>query len=228
VNRMWIGIIVATALVLSAACGPSDSDIQSTVTAIVGEAIAEIPTVVPTATAVPSPTPQPTATPQRTTTLAAVMDMEELDALLSVDDINLVAGGGLTLIVEFRDGRAMAAGVDPSQVTEIESWYIADFQSVNPLRGVTFSVMDFVSSQAAQNHFDKVLGETPGLVFHDPPIGDTSVKAVFNGQGLGSIIMYRTGDRFVSLHTSQPFDVEPIMPVEGLETLAQLVLTRMQ
>jgi hypothetical protein len=62
----------------------------------------------------------------------------------------------------------------------------------------------------------------------DPPIGDISANVIFNGSGLGSIIMYRLGDRFVSLHTAQVGEVEPLMPLAGLEELAQLVQTRMQ
>jgi hypothetical protein len=155
---------------------------------------------------------------------------ERVAALLNTDDINMIAGGGHTLAVEFRDGKEMAINVDASQVSElgIESWFTAGFQSSDPIRGITFSVMDFNSSQSAQKHFDNVIGETPGLIFMKPPIGDTSANVVFNGQGLGSIMMYRTGDLFVSLHTAQVFGIEPIMPVEGLGTLAQLVLTRMQ
>ena len=156
------------------------------------------------------------------------LSQEDVAALLSVDDINLAAGGGQTFTVEYRDGRQMAADVDASQAVEIESWFTSGFQSLNPIRGVTFSVMDFRSTEAAQEHFANVISETPGLIFMDPPIGDISANVIFNGSGLGSIIMYRLGDRFVSLHTAQVGEVEPLMPLAGLEELAQLVQTRMQ
>jgi hypothetical protein len=152
---------------------------------------------------------------------------ERVAALLTSEDVDNAANGADSLAVEYRDGKAMAISVDPSQVTGIETWYTAGFQSVNPVQGMTFSVMDFVSVGAAQDHFDKVLGETPGLVFMDPPIGDISVFVVFNGQGLGSIVMYRYGDLYVSLHTAQPSDIEPMMPVSALQDLAQLALSRM-
>jgi hypothetical protein len=152
---------------------------------------------------------------------------ERVAALLTAEDVDNAANSAGSLAVEYRDGKALAGGVDPSQVTEIETWYTAGFQSENPIQGMTFSVMDFVSADAAQAHFDKVLGETPGLVFMDPPIGDISVFVVFNGQGLGSIVMYRFGDLYVSLHTAQPSDIEPMMPVSTLQELAQLALSRM-
>ena len=151
---------------------------------------------------------------------------EDVTALLTIEDINLASGGGDMLTVEYRDGKAMAASVDASQVVEIESWFTSGFQSLDPIRGLTFSVMDFRSSKAAQEHFDNVISETPGLIFMDPPIGDISANVVFNGSGLGSIIMYRLGDRFVSLHTAQVGDVEPLMPLAGLEELAHLVESR--
>lgn len=156
------------------------------------------------------------------------LGQEDIAAFLTGDDINLTAGGGGALTVEYLDVKAMAAGVDASQVVEIESWFSSAFQSNDPIRGLTFSVMDFRSIDAAQEHFDNVRSETPGLIFMDPPIGDISANVVFNGAGLGSIIMYRLGDRFVSLHTAQPSGVEPMMPLAGLEELAQLVQTRMQ
>jgi len=151
---------------------------------------------------------------------------EDVTALLTIEDINLIAVGGGTLTVEYLDVKAMAAGVDASHVVEIESWFSSAFQSNDPIRGLTFSVMDFRSIDAAQEHFDNVKSETPGLIFMDPPIGDISANVVFNGSGLGSIIMYRLGDRFVSLYTAQVGEVEPLMPLAGLAELAQLVESR--
>jgi len=151
---------------------------------------------------------------------------DDVSALLTVEDVNLIAVGDSALTVEYRDGEAMAARVDASQVVEIESWFTSGFQSLDPIRGLTFSVIDFRSTKAAQEHFENVISETPGLIFMDPPIGDISANVVFNGAGLGSIIMYRLGDRFVSLHTAQVGEVEPLMPLAGLEELAQLVESR--
>ncbi len=156
------------------------------------------------------------------------LGQEDIAAFLTGDDINLTAGVVGALTVEYQDVKAMAADVDASHVVEIESWFSSAFQSNDPIRGLTFSVIDFRSIDAAQEHFDNVRSETPGLIFMDPPIGDISANVVFNGAGLGSIIMYRLGDRFVSLHTAQPSGVEPMMPLAGLEELAQLVQDRMQ
>ena len=154
------------------------------------------------------------------------LNEEIISALLSVDDVARMVHGNSALLVEFRDGKAMAAGVDPSQVIAIESWITASFRSIDPIRGMTFSVMDFNSSYTAQEHFDNVISETPGLIVMSEPIGDISAKVVFNGAGLGSIVMYRKEDLFLSLYTAHPVDVEPMMPVEGLVELARLLETR--
>ncbi len=151
---------------------------------------------------------------------------EVISELLSVDDVARMADGNSAMLVEFRDGKAMAAGVDPTQVIAIESWITTSFRSIDPIRGLTFSVMDFNSSYTAQEHFDHVISETPGLIVMSEPIGDISANVVFNGAGLGSIVMYREGDLFLSLHTAQPVDVEPMMPVDGLVELARLIETR--
>ena len=122
--------------------------------------------------------------------------------------------------------KEMAAAVDPAQVVNMDSWFAVTFESQDRFRGLVFSVIDFNSSRAAQDHFDRVVSETPGLTVMEVPIGDISANAVFNSQGIGSILMYRQADIFVSLHTAQPHGVEPLTPIEGLEELAQIVQER--
>ena len=151
---------------------------------------------------------------------------EVISTMLSMDDVLRITGDTILLTVEFRDGKAMAAGVDPSQVIAIENWTTATFRSMDPIRGMVFSVMDFDSALTAQDHFDNVIAETPGLIVMAEPVGDISANVVFNGAGLGSIVMYRHGDLFLSLHTVQPADVEPMMPVGGLVELARLIEDR--
>ena len=151
---------------------------------------------------------------------------EVISTMLSMDDVLRITGDTILLTVEFRDGKAMASGVDPSQVIAIESWITATFRSMDPIRGMIFSVMDFDSPLTAQDHFDNVISETPGLIVMADPVGDISANVVFNGAGLGSIVMYRHGDLFLSLHTVQPSDVEPMLPLGGLVELARLIEDR--
>ena len=151
---------------------------------------------------------------------------EVISMMLSMDDVLRITGDNFLLTVEFRDGKAMAAGVDPSQVIAIESWITATFRSMDPIRGMIFSVMDFDSPLTAQDHFNNVILETPGLIVMADPVGDISANVVFNGAGLGSIVMYRHGDLFLSLHTVQPSDVEPMLPLGGLVELARLIEDR--
>lgn len=140
--------------------------------------------------------------------------------LLTAEDVARVVGGGASLSTDVRNMKAAAAAVDSAQVVNMDSWFSVTFQSLDPIRGLVLSVMDFNSSRAAQEHFDRVVAETPGLIIMDVPIGDISANAVFNNQGFGSILMYRQADIFVSLHTAQPQGVDPLMPLEGLAVLA--------
>jgi len=151
---------------------------------------------------------------------------EIIYSMLSTDDVLRITGDPSVLAVEFRDGKAMAAGIDPSQVVAIESWITATFRSMEPIRGMTFSVMDFDSPFGAQDHFDNVISKTPGLIVMAEPVGDISANVVFNSTGLGSIVMYRHGDLFLSLHTVQSVGVEPMLSVGELVELARLIEDR--
>ena len=62
-----VGLLIS---VLIVGCSAEEDDVQATVTAKIANAIATLPTPVPTATAVSAPTPAPTATPQPTATPA--------------------------------------------------------------------------------------------------------------------------------------------------------------
>ena len=88
------------------------------------------------------------------------------------------------------------------------------------------AINPFLKDYSLQNHFDNVISETPGLIIMVEPVGDISANVVFNGAGLGSIVMYRQSDLFLSLHTVQPAEVEPMMPVGGLVELARLTQGR--
>ena len=59
------------------------------------------------------------------------------------------------------------------------------------------------------------------------PIGDASAQLDVNAQGIGSILTFHEGEYAVSLDTAQPESQRPLLPLEGLEELAQLVVSRL-
>ena len=92
---------------------------------------------------------------------------------------------------------------------------------------MTFSVVDFDSKSSAEDHFVAVMSETSVLRQMTPPIGDTSGQAEVNAEGIGSMLVFTSGDKVVSLHTAQPEGQQPLLCLERLEELAELVASRL-
>ena len=88
---------------------------------------------------------------------------------------------------------------------------------------MTLTVVDFDSPASAQDHFEVVTTETPGIESMEPPIGDASAKVEFNAQGIGSVLVFIKGDKVIQLHTSMPEEQQPLVSLEGLEQIAVMV-----
>lgn len=151
---------------------------------------------------------------------------ESFRTLLTEEDVRAVLTSAVALTTRFFDYRALAEGVDPAQVEKMDSWYGLSFDAADGTKGVTFSAIDFASTLSAQDHFEKMKSETPGMQEMDPTIGDASIEVEVNTQGIGSMLVFIYGDRVVSLHTTQPDDQEPLVSLAGLEELAELVASR--
>ena len=59
------------------------------------------------------------------------------------------------------------------------------------------------------------------------PIGYASIQVEFNAQGIGSVLVFIQGDKVIQMHTSQPEGEEPLLSLERLEELAELVAGRL-
>lgn len=185
----------------------------------------------PSATVAPAVTSAPTATatpsPVNAGALPTITE-ESFMTLLTAEDIRGVQTAEVPLTTRFFDYKAMAEGVDPAQVESIESWYGLSFEAAGGTKGMTFSVIDFNSTASASDHFEKMKSEMksegpPEMQDMVPPIGDASIEVEANSQGIGSMLIFVKGDKVVSLHTAQPDDQEPLLSLEGLKELAQLV-----
>ena len=140
------------------------------------------------------------------------------DVLMLSADVPLAAGA----VVDFK---AMAASVDPSQTTNMDSWYGVVFAVDETSPGLSFNVIDFDSPSSAQAHFDLVTAE--GMQRMDPPIADASAQVEFNAQGVGSMLVFLAGETVVSLHTAQADDQQPLVSLEGVAELARVVASRL-
>ena len=133
----------------------------------------------------------------------------------------------VSLNAEFIDFKDMAGQVDPSQVEKMDSWYGLTIEAADGGPGITFSVIDFDSTSSARDHLGKTKSETPGMQDMASPIGDASLEIEVNAQGIGSMPVFIKGDKLVSLHTAQSEGEAPLLSLEGLEDLADLVASRL-
>ena len=151
----------------------------------------------------------------------------QFKTLLAVEDIENILTATVVLETEFFNYKKLAESVDPAQVLNMDSWYGMSFNTEDRIKSLTFSIVDFVSQTSAQDHFEKMRAETPGLEIMSLPIGDTSAEVEVNAEGIGSVIVSIKGDKFIQLHTAMPVGEEALVGLEGLEELIRIVESRL-
>ena len=161
------------------------------------------------------------------TTSGTAQTKASFKGLMTAKDVETLLTSKVTLKADFRDLKDMAEGVDPTQVEKMDSWYQTAIDAVDGGQGMTFSVIDFDSTSSAQNHFEKMKSETPGMQDMASPIGDASLEIEVNAEGIGSMFVFIRGDKLVSLHTAQPEGQRPLLPLESLKELPELVASRL-
>ena len=152
---------------------------------------------------------------------------EQFKGLLTVEDIESILTSTMVLESEFFDYKKLAESVDPAQVVNMDRWYGMSFDTEDGIKSLTFSVIVFASQTSAQDHFEKMRAETPGLEVMSLPIGDTSAEVEVNAEGIGSIIVSLKGDKLIQLHTAMPVGEEALVGLEGLEELIGIVESRL-
>ena len=88
-------------------------------------------------------------------------------------------------------------------------------------------MVDFDSASSARTHYEKVKTATPGMQEMDPPIGESSAQVLINDRGLGGSLVFIMGDKVIPLHTAQPDGQPPLVPLEDIERLAELIASRL-
>ena len=147
--------------------------------------------------------------------------------LITVEDVETRLTAKVSLKAEFRDYKDMAGRADQSQVEKIDSWYGTTIEAADRGPGMTFSVIDFDSESSAQDHYGTVTAETSALQEMPSPIGDTSSQVEVNAEGIGSMLVFMSGDKVVSMHTAQSEGQSPLVSLEDLEELAALVVSKL-
>ena len=146
----------------------------------------------------------------------------EFKSLLTVQDVEQVLVSQIQLHTQFYDYKRMAESTDPDQVASMDSFYGLSFQTGDGMKSMTLIVIDFDSTSSADQHSDMVKTQS-GLQVMQDSIGDGSFEKQLNSEGMGSIVIFLKGDKFVQLHTAMPAGESPIVDLSGLEELANTV-----
>ena len=132
--------------------------------------------------------------------------------------------------VDVRDTRALAESVDAEAVSQVDSWYTVAFESLDRKKQMLMSVIDYVSEAEALNRLEVMKSDLPDVPIQimDPPIGDESFQVLVDDLGVGGLIVFKKGDKAVTLHTAQPDGEEHLVSLEGLEELARRVAGKLR
>ena len=161
------------------------------------------------------------------TTSGVVLTEDKFRDLIAIEDVERRLSAKVSLKAEVRDFKEMAGRADLSQVEKMDSWYGMTIEAADGGPGMTFSVVDFDSKSSAEDHFVGIMSETSVLRQMTPPIGDISGQVEVNAEGIGSMLVFSSGDKVVSMHTMQSEGQSPLVSLEDLEKLAALVLSRL-
>ena len=151
-------------------------------------------------------------------------DEEAFSNLLTLLDVEPLLAAPQHLGSEIIDYKKGAEEVNPSQVVNTDSWYGLVVTATGSGAAMTFGVIDFVSVSVAKEHYGLVM---EGMTSMTTPIGDASAEIEVNAQGIGSMLVFIYGDKVVSLHTTQAAEYEPLVSLEGLKDMADLVKSRL-
>lgn len=171
--------------------------------------------------------------------VAATVTEANFSSLLTIDDLNAVASREVSMSPTLRNYKQLAEDVDPEQVVDINSWYGHSYESSDGSYGMTLSLIDFKSDEAATLRYDEMrpeaqqepllTGNAPvTLQEMDPPIGEASMGLSASVNGVGPIVIFRKGSKLVQFHTAQPQDAEPLFSIEGLQSLARIIETKLR
>ena len=167
------------------------------------------------ATPTPTATPDPTPTPTPESPGPASFDEVGFASLLTREEVAAVLPDFDVADSNFVDFGAMAAGVDPAQMIGIDSFTGLTFQNANA--GVTFAVIDFVSSERALEHLAVVSAAYGALEEISPTIGDSSFQG--SGDGVSSVTFFK-GELAVAINAAG-------LPTTGAEMEALLSIARL-
>lgn len=185
-----------------------------------------IPTTIPTATATALPTSTPT--PSIVGVAGPLLTENDFHALLTIEDVQESLEESAELGTEFTDFKALASEYDPQQAFSMDSWYGVSMVTADGANGVSFSLTDFITVEAAHEQFELIRTSTPGDSLEDPHIGNASAFIEVNDSGIAFVMVFRKGDKVGQLLTTGVQDKEPFLSSEAMEFLTRLAAGRIR
>ncbi|MQG32765.1 MAG: hypothetical protein FI717_00475 [SAR202 cluster bacterium] len=149
-----------------------------------------------------------------------------ISSLITPDEVSDLAGG-VDLKTVYIDLRSRAAEVDPAQVASMESFDSLNFVTTDDALSLTLSTIKFDSAEAAAEHYDTVVRETPGIQDLPDTIGDAASHIELNGSGIGTMVIFKKGVWFAMLHTAQADGPTSLVDAAGVKSLAKTVAKRL-
>ena len=156
----------------------------------------------------------------------APVSEQVLRRLLTIDDLKASGADTSGLEVRVEDFRALGEAVDADQVRGISSWYGLRFERGDGGDGLTFSVIEYDSAEAAHDRLQQV--ETgPAFIAMTPPVGEGSAMAAAREAGTGPALVFVKARRFIALHTIVGSATGALVDATQVEALARLVDDRL-
>jgi hypothetical protein len=149
----------------------------------------------------------------------------EFRGLLSEAQIEQAVGRDLDLTPEFVDLSGQIA--DPAQRVHIDNYYaISYFSQADSAEGVVLEMIDFDSEAAATQFLRNATAGSP-LAMMERPAGLISFSAEVNQAGVGSVVIFQTGETLGELLVRTPQGAAPLMGLPALESLARQVAAKL-
>ena len=131
------------------------------------------------------------------------------------------------LTTSYRNLKEMAENTDPAQVVNIDSWFGLTIENPGGAEGMTFSLIDFDSSTSAGAQFEKMRFAKKARPDVEASFGGSAYRAEINFGSIGSMLVVVKGDKLLSFNTLISEGQPALLPLEGLDELAELVMSRL-
>ena len=147
--------------------------------------------------------------------------------LLLSEDVEQLLASKVPLTTSYSDYKAMAENVDPAQVVNMDSWFGLTMETPGSAEGLTFTLIDFDSPAAASARFEMMRAAKKAPPELEASFGGTAYRVEMNFLGIGSMLVVVKGDKLLSFNTAISEGQPPMVTPEGLDELAELVVSRL-